>query len=287
MLIEKIIKKYKILYAVILPFNRAYDFLVDSSSGNLFCILFNIKSILRGWTIKIYFDSRSGLYEAREGFKKVFFKHTKIANGSYTRGFAYRAQAIGDAYLLDQIKFSNGDLIVDCGANVGDLHLYFENHNLSVQLLAFEPSANEFICLSRNVSGVGVQTYNLGLWNSNSNLKFYVSSDGADSSLIEPLNYDEVVEINTRRLDSYTFNSPIKLLKIEAEGCEPEVLEGCSEILNSVYYISADLGFERGVDKASTLVPVCNYLCSRGFVIQDINFDRLCVLFRNDRMQLI
>ena len=101
----------------------------------------------------------------------------------------------------------------------------------------------------------------------------------------QPSSYDAVIEIPTKRLDSYALNYPIKLLKIEAEGCEPEVLDGAATILDSVQYISTDLGFERGVEKAATIVPICNYLHNRGVVIQDVNFNRLCVLFRNKNIK--
>jgi FkbM family methyltransferase len=284
--LDRLIKSNRYAYICILQIVRLYDFFINSSTGRLYCALFNLKSCLRGWLIRFEFNSRLGLYMAQEGDKQIYFKHTKIANGSYTRGFAYRAEEIGAAYMLGNIDFADDDLIVDCGANVGDLHLYFERKHLKIRLVAFEPSKDEFLCLSKNICNIEGVVHNLGLWSSNGYLKFYVSSAGADSSLIEPLQYDDVIEVPTRRLDSLQISLPIKLLKIEAEGCEPEVLQGCAGILDSVQYISADLGFERGVDKESTLVPVCNYLYGKGFVMLDINFDRLCVLFRNVNLHL-
>ena len=49
-------------------------------------------------------------------------------------------------------------------------------------------------------------------------------------------------------------------IKIEAEGAEPEILEGLIKNLNKVEYITIDAGFERGVNKESTLVQCTNYL---------------------------
>ena len=48
------------------------------------------------------------------------------------------------------------------------------------------------------------------------------------------------------RLDSIESlkNRNIKLLKLEAEGAELQVLYGCKNILNNIEYISADIGFE-------------------------------------------
>ena len=287
MSLEYAAKNNRYLFQVLILLVNFYDIILNSTHKNLFCVLFNVKSLIRGWMVRFTYDYSSGLYEAIERNKKIFFKHTRIANGSYSGGFASRAKSIGSAYMLSLIKFNDGDLIIDCGANVGDLHLYFESQSIDVRLIAFEPSPVEYNCLIKNVNSSKCFVYNYGLWNIGSVLKFYVSSRGADSSLIEPAEYDEVVEVSTKRLDGLNINGPIKLLKIEAEGCEPEVLEGASGILHAVEYISADLGFERGINKTSTLVPVCNYLITRGFVIEDINFARLCVLFRNTNFNLI
>ena len=55
-------------------------------------------------------------------------------------------------------------------------------------------------------------------------LDFYVDTDHASSSLIQPKNHTSVVRVETRRLDSFLELTNIFLLKVEAEGAEPEVL---------------------------------------------------------------
>ena len=76
------------------------------------------------------------------------------------------------------------------------------------------------------------------------------------------------------------------MLKLEAEGCEPEILEGLGKKLEKIEFISADLGFERGKNADSTLVPVTNYLLGRGFELVDVSHFRVCVLFRNKKFKL-
>ena len=85
----------------------------------------------------------------------------------------------------------------------------------------------------------------------------------------------------TRRLDGLLPDQPIKLLKLEAEGAEPEAIAGCAGLLGSIEYISADLGFERGVAETSTLGAVTNFLVPRGFEIVANGRKRLTVLYRN------
>ena len=181
--------------------------------------------------------------------------------------------------MLDLVDFKDGDLIVDCGANVGDLLMYFDIKGLKVEYIGFEPSPSEFMCLERNVSPR--RAMNLGLWYEEKELKFYVSSGGADSSFIEPPRYDSIANIPTKRLDTIVTDRRIKLLKLEAEGAEPEVIQGCDKILADIEFIAADLGEERGKEQESTMAPVINYVLSRNFEIISINAIRGSVLFRN------
>ena len=78
----------------------------------------------------------------------------------------------------------------------------------------------------------------------------------------------------------------IKLLKIEAEGAEPEVLSGAIATLKNTEYISVDYGNERGKDGLSTVVEVVNILISNNFeFIGDSNL-RKVGLFRNRSFQI-
>ena len=43
------------------------------------------------------------------------------------------------------------------------------------------------------------------------------------------------------------------LLKVEAEGAEPEVLQGLKKNLSRVEFITVDCGFERGLNQKSTI----------------------------------
>ena len=71
------------------------------------------------------------------------------------------------------------------------------------------------------------------------------------------------------------------MLKLEAEGAEPEILEGLGKKIDLVEFISADLGYERGINCESTLAPVTNFLLSRGFDLIDISHGRICALYKN------
>jgi FkbM family methyltransferase len=186
---------------------------------------------------------------------------------------------------LNHIKFAHGDLVVDCGANLGDLYLYFKEKEIEIDYFAFEPSELDFDCLRANVQSVNSKLFKKGLFNKSGDLSFYVSVSGADSSLINPGFYDKVETVDVIRLDSLAFDS-IKLFKVEAEGAEPEVLEGALGLLPKIDFISVDAGFERGEKHESTLVEVMNFLTAHNFELVALSHERVVALFRNKQANI-
>jgi len=252
---------------------------VLKASGDNYAAAFNRRSDLLNLPISAQWDGQSYIVEDRDlPDCRYRFRHERQGNLAYKNGFIARAKRLGREYFLDQVPFHDGDVVLDCGANVGDLFLWFRVNDLNITYVGFEPSPMEFDCLKQNVHPHTV--HNVGLWNNNEQLTFYVSSQGADSSLIEPKTYDDKIVVETKRLDTL-IDGKVKLLKLEAEGAEPEILDGLGEKLSDIEYVSADLGFERGVEADSTFVPVVNHLLSRNFELVDVRHQRLCALFRN------
>ena len=46
--------------------------------------------------------------------------------------------------MLNQIKFHKLDVVVDCGANVGELYLAFQNKNIEISYFGVEPDKDAF-----------------------------------------------------------------------------------------------------------------------------------------------
>lgn len=264
--------------------NRLYRRLLLKASGDRYATLFNRRSKFRKQTFRVDWNGEAYVVQDPEmPVVRQHFRHEKQGNMAYEYGLVRRAELLGQAYRLDQIKFRAGDTVIDCGANVGDLRLWFHLKGLEICYRAFEPSPIEFGCLALNCPDD--ECNNIGLWSADGELEFYVSSQGADSSLIEPVSYDSIIKVQTRKLATF-IDGPVKLLKLEAEGAEPEILEGAEENLSRIEYISADLGFERGIKCESTLVPVTNFLVSRGFELTAVGHRRIYALFRNKSFPL-
>jgi FkbM family methyltransferase len=248
--------------------------------GKVFCTLFNIKSMLSRKNIRFDYDNNNKLFCATGDGKKLKFYHRRQAKMAYEHGIKARAYKLAREYFLDTIEFFEGDLIIDCGANVGDVKLFFDFEKKDVRYIGIEPSPKEFECLADNVGKSNAMNY--GLWKEDSTLDFYVASERADSSLIEPPHFDEVICVETKRLDNLFKNiGPIKLLKLEAEGAEPEIIQGASGILRNIRYISADLGAERGLRQEFTVEDVTNFLLSNGFRLIAMSHVRVCALYEN------
>jgi FkbM family methyltransferase len=267
----------KIIKLTLKTFDSIYRDLAIKFGGSVYSTLFNVRARLRRKDITFTFIKKELVYIAQSRFLKRCFTEKYQNWNTYGNGLEKRARALGESYFLDLIQFKQNDIVIDCGANIGDLELYFIVNNISVRYLGIEPSPEEYACLCRNVGPQN--SLNFGLWSEDKELEFYVSSANADSSLITPRKYDKKIIVSARRLDSL-LTERVKLLKLEAEGAEPEVLIGSGNKLSLVEYISADLGFERGLQEESTLCPVINYLLSRDFELVTIGYPRHVALFK-------
>jgi hypothetical protein len=94
-------------------------------------------------------------------------------------------------------------------------------------------------------------------------------------------------ENKVTRLDTLLDNTPIKLFKLDAEGYEPEVLEGCEDIFKNIQYISVDFGNERGVGQENTIVKVNKILQENNFSLIKVGNVRLVGLYKNNLIRNI
>jgi FkbM family methyltransferase len=256
------------------------DEFIELFNKKTFCFLYNFRSMLLFWKTRFYFSPKENKYYAIYEGSPHYFLNKKQALNAYRKSLSYRANSLLSCYQLEKIKFIENDVVIDCGANVGDLLLSFKSLNTKLKYIGFEPSPSEFSCLKKNATDMDV--YNLGLWNEEGSLKFFISSDGADSSFIQPKNYKDITHVKTVRLDNLLPNNlKIKLLKIEAEGAETEVILGAEDLLKNVEFITADLGYERGINEESTLSPVINFLLKRNFELINVTNGRMVALFKN------
>jgi len=231
-----------------------------------------IKRNMNSFVIKksSYFISSDGV--------EIHFVHKLQTILTYFNGIKYRAYDLGNSYLLNLIDFKNNDFVIDCGSNIGDLNLYFYFNNIKIDYLAIEPSPLEYYCCKINNPNSCV--LNLALSSTEGDKLFYLSNEYADSSLLKPRFFTDIISVKCEKLENIVYKN-IKLLKIDAEGGEPLVILGSMKILPFIEFISVDLGFERGILCESTFTDVVNLLLKNNFEVVNVNFKRIIVLFKN------
>lgn len=227
------------------------------------------------------FDPIKQLFYVLEKDQKHYFANRTRGFYLYEKGLKDRSQDIAQTYLLNTIDISHRDIIIDCGANYADLFLWLKDKIDPKNYITFEPGVEEFKVISTNAPRS--INNNLGLSNETKTSKFYLNSQDADSSIVEPSSYTNVVEIKTITLSDYVKEQNIKrikLFKLEAEGFEPEILEGSKDILNLIDYIAIDGGYERGTSQEETFSYLTNELIKNGFEMKGVKLYDCRALFQ-------
>lgn len=214
----------------------------------------------------------------------IFFGYREQGLMCYSNGIKERGNSLAKEYMIDSLTFKKGDYIFDIGANAGDFRLFFNNINAEINYYGFDPGLVEYNSLKRNIKDGNF--FNFALGDSDTNQTFFYKPEFGDSSLVEMLDYEYKYQVEVKKFQTFLNendlkNIKIKLIKVEAEGFEPEIIYGFGDYLKNVEYISADLGFERGINQDTTAPQVLEFLILNNFEIIKINKDRFCFLLKN------
>lgn len=143
-------------------------------------------------------------------------------------------------------------IIIDIGANVGRVSLHLSKHHGNYSVYALEPVKSTYNWLLRNLSlnssfSSGIIPFNLGCYNENTELKFYVpiENEAASARPIEDDYYkksdskEEVTEIvcKVKKLDDFCYDNSIlsvDFIKVDTEGAEKFVFEGGQKVLDQL-----------------------------------------------------
>lgn len=255
-------------------YGKFIGFFINRLNGKNFCLFINIffnkdgKLIFEnGRYVKIIENKNVAVYPNKRVLRVV-------------KNFKYQLDLLYDSYLLNSIDIQNDDVIVDCGANVGELFLAVKEKNLDVTYMGFEPDKETYECLKLNVKNEKNIVHNIGLSNIEGSNNFYIDNEGGNSSFVD-FGTSHSIKVDTKTLDSFNIKKNIKLFKIDAEGYEPEVLSGSKNTLKNTNFVSVDFGSERGANQNNTMVDVNNLLLQVGFELIELNDFRMIGLYKN------
>lgn len=161
-------------------------------------------------------------------------------------------------------------LLLDVGANVGEFSMHILKVFPKSRVLAFEPDPKTFSCLRANLEERFDKSRLIlipsALSDTESVRDLYISSEEADTSLHIPKQYSSRVLVKTETLFNYVDEidrQAFVMLKMDAEGNEPEVLRGAGAILKKIDFLCIDVSPERV--QQSTLDSVTQILQEEGF----------------------
>jgi FkbM family methyltransferase len=152
-----------------------------------------------------------------------------------------------DEYGLWRIEFHRGDIVVDIGAHVGIFAIYVAKRHPDVSVLAFEPDPVNYANLLANIAANGVAnvtphhlavtrdgrpfTLDTPPHHSGGASGYHTRREGYARSTVDSITLDEIFE-------RYAI-ARCKLLKIDCEGAEYEILTGTS-VLDRVEWLSGE-----------------------------------------------
>jgi len=265
----KNVDEFNIIQKIIfLIYGKLISIIVNNTNRKFFCFLINL--LVKDSKIS-YKDEK---YVSKFNNQSIYFPNKRVLR--FVNKPELLVNKTFEAYCLDQIKFKDSDTVIDCGANVGEVNIALKYNGININYVGFEPDESTFECLKLN--NQGNKFYKIALSNEDQNQEFFLDNEGGNSSLVN-FGTKNSINVEAKRLDSYNFKN-IKLLKIDAEGFEPEVLDGSTETLKNTEYVSVDFGSERGIEQSNTVVDVNKKLYSNGFSLYRFSEVRLIGLYK-------
>lgn len=120
------------------------------------------------------------------------------------------------------------DLFVDIGANVGS-YTVLGAGVVGARTVSFEPVPDTFRKLERNIAANGltgiVDAHNIGLSGREETLRFTAGRDTVNH-VVSGATTEATVEVPVKRLDDVLAGAVPRLIKLDVEGWESEVLDG-------------------------------------------------------------
>ena len=199
-----------------------------------------------GLAPRLTLNENDGLLWISDGRDRLAIVHRERAD-RYRHGISRRCRRMTeDGYLArGKVQIRPGDTVVNVGANIGEVATYLAGRGAHV--LALEPDPIARRCLMANATGLAIEVLPWGAWREDGELVFYLATEGADSSAVNPS--EKRISIVAKTIDTIVREAGLEHVRLivgDAEGAEPEVLAGASATLAKTAWVALDCGAERG-----------------------------------------
>lgn len=163
----------------------------------------------------------------------------------YRKGWAARLDRLEREYGVNRhVTLSAESVVLDIGANAGEFAHVCARYGARVH--CFEPDPAALACLRRNIEPLAnAAAHDVVIWKADGDIEFALASERADSSV-----FADGPQVRKRAVTIESFAraaalTRIDLIKCDAEGAEPEVLEGVGGAWPIVRAVALDTGAER------------------------------------------
>lgn len=265
-------------------FNIFFDESVSFKHKILTLVTFNNKALIASFfnlyvkiLVFLNFKNRSKFFYIKKLSDKHFTVNTEegLVNTAVVYrclflscGLEYRLNLLANTYGVNYFKkvFEKKiPVVIDIGANIGEFSIYCAKRNSKV--FSIEHDKTVFPILKLNLEKFypgSMLSFNMSISNKTGNQNIFYGTLTGSTTLIEPVekkDFNKKMEINkfspedkvwdetkSITLDDFIDNNKIEfidLIKCDAEGAEPEVIEGLKRNLAKVDYITIDTGPER------------------------------------------
>lgn len=202
---------------------------------------------------------------------KIFFT-SGFRISRFLRGFNHAGKRVWNRYFIDDLlQGVTPRVIIDIGCNIGEFTYYAaQKFYNSVYIHSFDPDPVAGQCFKLNIINSDIKFYPFALSDKKSIDTLYLAPETADTSFHSISPMKEKILVMTETLDNLLGRIQLEkpaLLKMDAEGNEPEVLLGGLEMLRQISFCSIDCGPERYGE--STRRQVIEILVGQGFEIED------------------
>ena len=175
-----------------------------------------------------------------------------------------------DDYNFDAIDFKDGDVVIDIGGNIGMASIYLAKKYPFLKIYAFEPVKQNYENFLKNIELNNIdkniiKVFNLAITKDRRDVILTSPFDNSGASNIYDNYSNRIILNNDIIIKSITFDdifsnnniSKCKLLKIDCEGAEHEILYNANEEnLKNCEYMRAEFHGEKS--EQENLYNYCN-----------------------------
>ncbi len=163
----------------------------------------------------------------------------------YRQGWEARLDRLEREYGVGRhAALAPGGVVIDVGANAGEFA--FVAARYGARTICLEPDPKVFACLLQNIRDVsGATARDAVVWNEDGEVDFALAPDRADSSVFAEGPRIRKRAVTIESLAREEGLASIDFIKCDAEGAEPEVLEGIGAAWPLVRAVALDTGAER------------------------------------------